>query len=173
MSICIMVQGLDPIDVLLVQRNGRPTGEAVAVLSHPAELDMALRRNKAYLGTRYIEVFESRKIDYYRAIADTISTSGGHEHRRGRDGRDRSRSPHRRSKPDKGGPEPGTTRIVKLRGLPFSAGVDRVIEFFSDPELGLPEMPTEDKYVIDDFFCCHNYNSNSMMLFVLLLMVGE
>ena len=32
------------------------------VLHSLAELDMALRKNKAYMGSRYIEVFEARKL---------------------------------------------------------------------------------------------------------------
>jgi len=128
-------------------RNGKQTGEAVAVLAHPAEMDMALRKNKAYLGSRYVEVFEAHKMDYYYAIIDTIPQSGGHGG--GRGGRDRSRSPVRRSKnAQPQGPEPGTTPIVRLRGLPFSAGVDRIVEFFSDPELGISQLPSEDKVLI-------------------------
>jgi heterogeneous nuclear ribonucleoprotein F/H len=147
----IFLQGLEPIDVLIVQRHGKSTGEAFAVLAHPAELDMALRKNKAYLGTRYIEVFETRKIDYYKAIVDTMSHNGGMHERRGRDNRSRSRTPPPR-KPRGGqqksqGPEPGTTSIVKLRGLPFSADPDRVLEFFSDSDLGI-DLPSTEKVLI-------------------------
>ena len=146
----IFLQGLEPIDVVIVQRHGKSTGEAFAVLAHPAELDMALRKNKAYLGTRYIEVFETRKIDYYKAIVDTMSHNGGMHERRGRDNRSRSRTPPPR-KPRGGqqksqGPEPGTTSIVKLRGLPFSADPDRVLEFFSDSDLGI-DLPSTEKCV--------------------------
>lgn len=43
-------------------RGGRPTGEAYVVLHSLGDLDMALRKNRAYMGTRYIEVFEARKL---------------------------------------------------------------------------------------------------------------
>lgn len=38
------------------------SGEAYVVLSHPADLEVAMRKNKAYMGSRYIEVFEARKM---------------------------------------------------------------------------------------------------------------
>jgi hypothetical protein len=50
------------VDILPVTRNSRPTGEAFVVLRSLADMDMALRKNKAYMGTRYIEVFEARKL---------------------------------------------------------------------------------------------------------------
>ncbi|KFM27265.1 Heterogeneous nuclear ribonucleoprotein H [Auxenochlorella protothecoides] len=60
-------EGLDTIDILLVRNNGRATGEAFVVLVHPAEMEGAMRKHKAYMGSRYIEVLEARKPDYYNA----------------------------------------------------------------------------------------------------------
>ncbi|KAG7668954.1 hypothetical protein Ndes2437B_g06688 [Nannochloris sp. 'desiccata'] len=176
-----MFLGVDPIDILLTSRHGRATGEAYVVLSHPAELDIAMRKNKAYMGSRYIEVFEARKSDYYRAVADVVievesgsygrySGGRGGGGGRGRSPRDRSRSPLSRGGRDRGdrggggggeahayrGGEGGgsakdhgpiTSRIVKLRGLPFSAGRDEIINFFDDPSLGLPVL-SMDKVLI-------------------------
>ncbi|KAI8110763.1 hypothetical protein M9434_004339 [Picochlorum sp. BPE23] len=146
--------GVEPLDVVIGMRNGRPSGEAYAVLTHPAEMDIALRKNKAYMGTRYVEVYEAKKMDYYRAIIDVYSDgrmvrASSQQQKRG--GRSRSRSPvsRRGSRQQKDTPvEPATTPIVKLRGLPFSAGPERVLEFFDDPSLEIPSLPPLDKVLI-------------------------
>ena len=179
------MQGVDPIDILLTSRHGRATGEAFVVLSHPAEFDIAMRKNKAYMGSRYIEVFEARKSDYYRAVADTVieveggsyGSGGGGGYSGGSRGggrgggygpprsssRDRSRSPVPRGRDRGGDPHayrgsghrdgdgdggvidhgPITTKILKLRGLPFSAGRDEIIDFFDDSMLGLPVLSSD------------------------------
>lgn len=162
------------MDILLVSRHGRATGEAFVVLSRPGELDIAMRKNKAYMGSRYIEVFECRKSDYYRAVADTVievesgsygGYSGGGRGRGrgggGRSPRDRSRSPISRGRDrdrdrERGGYRgdgaadgsrqdvgPITSKVIKLRGVPFSAGKDEIINFFNDPDLNLPVLPVE------------------------------
>lgn len=142
---------VEPVDVVIVLRNGKPNGDAFVILSHPSELDVALRKNKAYLGTRYIEVFEAKKLDYYRAIVDTFSESfsrGSHQKR------SRSKSPHhqvgekkkfrKRNQQQEEDPCVSKTPIVKLRGLPFSAGQEKVLEFFQD----VVEVPSVDKVLI-------------------------
>lgn len=64
----LLAQGLDSVDVLLVRRGGRATGEAFVLLPHPADLDAALRKNRAYMGSRYIEVFEAgRQVRHQQA----------------------------------------------------------------------------------------------------------
>ncbi|RMZ57124.1 hypothetical protein APUTEX25_002356 [Auxenochlorella protothecoides] len=131
-------QGLDTIDILLVRNNGRATGEAFVVLVHPAEMEGAMRKHKAYMGSRYIEVLEARKPDYYNAVCSTFGGGGGgygghHGGGGGFRGRSRSRSPP----PGSERPAPPPTTIVKLRGLPFSASVDDIAAFFADPTIGL------------------------------------
>ncbi|KAL6773789.1 hypothetical protein ACKKBG_A22505 [Auxenochlorella protothecoides x Auxenochlorella symbiontica] len=133
-----MFLGLDTIDILLVRNNGRATGEAFVVLVHPAEMEGAMRKHKAYMGSRYIEVLEARKPDYYNAVCSTFGGGGGgygghHGGGGGFRGRSRSRSPP----PGSERPAPPPTTIVKLRGLPFSASVDDIAAFFADPTIGL------------------------------------
>jgi heterogeneous nuclear ribonucleoprotein F/H len=132
------------VDILIVQRGGRASGEAYAVLSHPAEMDAAMRKNKAYMGSRYVEVFEARKMDYYRAIGDMFGGGGGGGGRGppgSPGGRDRSRSPPPRRAPA----GDGTSCVVKMRGLPFSATGDEISAFFADPNLGIAAPPGPDK----------------------------
>ena len=66
---------MDPVDVLIAQRGGRATGEAIAVLSHPAEMDIAMRKNKAYMGSRYIELFLTTEDE--RARFQPVQGGGG------------------------------------------------------------------------------------------------
>lgn len=55
-------QGVDPIDVLLVKRDGRPSGEAYLLFGSAASVPHALARDKGYLGRRYVEVFKAKKL---------------------------------------------------------------------------------------------------------------
>lgn len=144
------MQQVEPLDVVIVLRNGKPNGDAYVILSHPADLDIALRKNKAYLGTRYIEVFEAKKLDYYRAIVDTFSDSfsKGSQQKRGRSKSPLQSGEKKRTKKKFQQQEEdisvATTPIVKLRGLPFSAGQEKVLEFFKD----VVEVPSADKVLI-------------------------
>ncbi|XP_047942341.1 G-rich sequence factor 1-like isoform X2 [Salvia hispanica] len=75
--------GLDVIDVLFVHKGGRFTGEAYCVLGYPLQIDFALQRNRRNIGRRYVEVFRSRKEEYYNAIANEVSDAPGVSPRRG------------------------------------------------------------------------------------------
>jgi hypothetical protein len=50
------------VDVLFVKQAGRFTGEAFAVLPSAAHVDVAISKNKSYLGRRYVEVFRASKL---------------------------------------------------------------------------------------------------------------
>lgn len=135
-------------------KNGRKSGEAIVVLSSLEEMDAALRKNRNYLQSRYIEIFEARKIDYYRAVCDSVlhgeneSSSTKfrdrkHSHDQSYSSRERSRSPTGTQK--HGGATPGTTQIVRLRGLPFTAREEEIVNFFNDESLELSEKPTRER----------------------------
>jgi hypothetical protein len=47
--------------------NGRPTGEAYVELADEHALSLAMTRHKEVMGTRYIEVFNSSKMDKLQA----------------------------------------------------------------------------------------------------------
>ena len=66
-------QGLDPVDVLIVRRDGRTTGEAYVLFANPMQMDFALQKNRGPMGRRYIEVFRSKKQDYYHAVAQAVA----------------------------------------------------------------------------------------------------
>lgn len=46
----------------MVKRDGRFSGEAYVVLGSPMAVDMALTKNKSYMGRRYIEIFKAKKL---------------------------------------------------------------------------------------------------------------
>jgi heterogeneous nuclear ribonucleoprotein F/H len=140
--------GLDIVDVLFVHKNSKFTGEAFCVLGYPLQVDYALQKNRQNIGRRYVEVFRSKKQEYYKAIANEVSEARGG-------------SPPRRSIPraksyDEGKESAEHTGVLRLRGLPFSAGKDDILEFFKDYELSeesiyimmnLEGRPTGDAYV--------------------------
>ncbi|KAJ6682341.1 HETEROGENEOUS NUCLEAR RIBONUCLEOPROTEIN-RELATED [Salix koriyanagi] len=49
--------GLDIVDVLLVNKSGRFTGEAFVVFAGPMQVEFALQRDRQNMGRRYVEVF--------------------------------------------------------------------------------------------------------------------
>ncbi|KAL9234778.1 hypothetical protein vseg_009606 [Gypsophila vaccaria] len=117
------LRGLDIVDILLVHKGGRFSGEAFCVLSYPTQVDFALQRNKQNIGRRYVEVFRSKKHDYYKAIACEVS-----------DGQIAS-SPRRGSRArsyDEGKDLLEHTGILRLRGLPYSVRKQDIKNFFKD-----------------------------------------
>lgn len=50
------------MDILLVKREGRFSGEAFVVLGSPLQIQMAVDKNKSYMGRRYVEVFRAKKL---------------------------------------------------------------------------------------------------------------
>ncbi|KAK9692355.1 hypothetical protein RND81_09G258600 [Saponaria officinalis] len=114
--------GLDIVDILFLHKGGRFSGEAFCVLGYPTQVDFALQRNKQNIGRRYVEVFRSKRHDYYKAIAYEVSDTQSGSPRRG----SRARS-H-----DEGKDLLEHTGILRLRGLPFSARRDDIKKFFKD-----------------------------------------
>ncbi|XP_042510390.1 heterogeneous nuclear ribonucleoprotein F-like isoform X1 [Macadamia integrifolia] len=114
--------GLDLVDVLFVHKNGRFSGEAFVVLGYPLQVDFAVQRNRQNMGRRYIEVFRSKRQEYYKAIANEVSDARGGSPRRSA----------RAKSYDDGKDSAQHTGVLRLRGLPFSAGKDDIMDFFKD-----------------------------------------
>ncbi|XP_042513676.1 heterogeneous nuclear ribonucleoprotein F-like [Macadamia integrifolia] len=114
--------GLDIVDVLFVHKHGRFSGEAFVVLGYPLQVDFAVQRNRQNMGRRYIEVFRSKRQEYYKAIANEVSDARGGSPRQ----KARARSY------DDAKDSAQHTGVLRLRGLPFSAGKDDIMEFFKD-----------------------------------------
>lgn len=56
------MQETEPLDIILVKRNGVRTGEAFVLLRLPIQVEHALNKNKTYIGSRYIEVALAKKL---------------------------------------------------------------------------------------------------------------
>ncbi|RCV16355.1 hypothetical protein SEVIR_3G133100v4 [Setaria viridis] len=129
-DICKFFAGLEIVDCLLVNKNGRFTGEAFVVFQGAMQAEFALHRNRQNMGRRYVEVFRCKKQEYYCAIANEVNQGGYFEPEYRR-----SPPPPRPKKPaeDKGSME--YTEVLKLRGLPYSATTEDIIKFFLEYEL--------------------------------------
>jgi heterogeneous nuclear ribonucleoprotein F/H len=100
-------------------------------LTH-SQVDFALQRNRQNIGRRYIEVFRCKREEYYAAVAQEVSSGkvGGSSPRRS--------MPPPRPRPSADGSKDDHvvyTGILRMRGLPFSAGKEEIIDFFRDFEL--------------------------------------
>ncbi|KAH6759635.1 hypothetical protein C2S51_000184 [Perilla frutescens var. frutescens] len=119
--------GLDIVDVFLVNKDGRFSGEAFVLFAGPMQADLALRRDRQNMGRRYVEVFRCKKQDYYHAVATEVKEAsyGSIDHRG-------SPPPVRRkrSSPEKDRME--YTEILKMRGLPYSVRKSEILKFFQD-----------------------------------------
>lgn len=128
--------GLDIVDVFLVNKDGRFSGDAFVVFAGHMQAELALRRDRQNMGRRYVEVFRCKKQEYYNAIAAEVSEGayGSTDHR--------ASSPvaRRKRSPDKDKME--YTEILKLRGLPYSVKKPDIVKFFGDFHI------TEDKIQI-------------------------
>lgn len=113
--------GLEIVDCLLTHRSGRFTGEAFVVFSAPVHAELALQRDRHVMGHRYVEVFRSKKVDYYNAIAAEVGGNAA------------SPPPPPRVRDQQ--PADVNSAVLKLRGLPFSATRTDVVDFFTDFEI--------------------------------------
>lgn len=60
------LQELEAIDILMVKRDGRFSGEAFVLLGSASLLEAAQAKHKMYLGSRFVEVFLAKKLVGFR-----------------------------------------------------------------------------------------------------------
>uniref|UniRef100_A0A5B7B9N9 RRM domain-containing protein n=1 Tax=Davidia involucrata TaxID=16924 RepID=A0A5B7B9N9_DAVIN len=123
--------GLDIVDVLLVNKNGRFSGEAFVVFAGAMQADFALQRDRQNMGRRYVEVFRCKKQDYYHAVAAEVNYEGIY------DTDFHGSPPPSRSKRSRSSDKDQLeyTEILKLRGLPFSVAKSDIVDFFGEFKL--------------------------------------
>ncbi|CAI0421728.1 unnamed protein product [Linum tenue] len=115
--------GLDIVDVLLANKNGRFTGEAFVVFANSIQVEFALQKDRQNMGRRYVEVFRCKRQDYYNAVAAEVNDYHG------------SSPPPTRGKRFEDKEQMEYTEILKMRGLPFSVKKPEIVEFFRDYQL--------------------------------------
>lgn len=118
--------GLDVVDALLVQKQGRFSGEGFVVFRNTMQVDFALQRDRQNMGRRYIEVFRCKKQDYYNAVAAEVNESKVG---------DDAAPPPSYSKGSSEKDHMDHTGFLKLRGLPFSVSKKDIVEFFKEYDL--------------------------------------
>lgn len=133
-DIAEFLHGIDIVDILLVHKDGKFTGEAFCVLAYPLQIDFALQRNRQNIGRRYVEVYRSKREDYYKAIANEVTDSRGASPQRS--------VPRARSYDDRKD-SAEHTGILRLKGLPYSVSKDDIIKFFKDFLLSESEVHIE------------------------------
>lgn len=119
--------GLDVVDVLLVNKSGRFSGEGFVVFASPMQADVALNRDRQNMGRRYVEVFRCKKQDYYNAVAFEVNHEGNYDN-----GRQNSPPPSQSSKSSVDKEQLEYTEVIRMRGLPFSVTKGEIIKFFGD-----------------------------------------
>ncbi|GBF91297.1 heterogeneous nuclear ribonucleoprotein H3 [Raphidocelis subcapitata] len=176
----------DPIDTVLVKREGRFSGEAYVVLSGPAQVQAAVEKNKSYMGRRYVEVFRAKKLDYYKAVMGEMLDGTGMGRRPGPPGPQQGMMMAGMQGgmqagmqgygamgygmgmqgyggyPQAGGYVNGAgggyggghavreeSNVLRLRGLPFSAGKDDIIAWFAD--IAVTPPTEEGVHIITDY----------------------
>ncbi|OMO71409.1 hypothetical protein CCACVL1_18230 [Corchorus capsularis] len=118
--------GLDIVDVLLVNKNGRFSGEAYVLFSGSMQVEFALQRDRQNMGHRYVEVFRCNRQDYYHAVATEVNYEGIY------DNDFHGSSTPSRAKRYNEKDQMEYSEILKMRGLPFSVQKKEIVEFFKD-----------------------------------------
>ncbi|GFR47768.1 hypothetical protein Agub_g9535 [Astrephomene gubernaculifera] len=161
---------LEPVDILMVKRDGRFSGEAFVVLGSLQLVEAALQKHRQFIGQRFIEIFPAQKRDYYRAVCQYCGADryggmgmmdpsmagynpmmGGYDPSMMGMGMDMNMMGYGQGYGQQGmgmgmggrggmGGMGGGTTWLKLRGLPFAAVPDDIIAFFDDGTLGIPRI---------------------------------
>lgn len=127
LDICKFFSGLDIVDCLLVNKNGRFSGEAFVVFPSPVQAEFAIQRDRQNMGRRYVEVFRCKKQDYYNAIAAEVNYGGPLDNEYGH-----SPPPSHSKRMLEDKDQMDYTEVLKLRGLPYSASEADIVEFFGE-----------------------------------------
>lgn len=128
-DVMLFFSGLDVTEdgvTLVTDHRGRNSGEAYVQFLSQEQADEALTRDREVIGNRYIEVFPSRRSE----IGGRRKTESVEEGRNSRQSQ-----PHRlAAQPARHGSHPVSSlpqHFVHMRGLPFQATGNDIVQFFS------------------------------------------
>uniref|UniRef100_A0A0V0G3S0 Putative splicing factor hnrnp-f n=2 Tax=Triatominae TaxID=70999 RepID=A0A0V0G3S0_TRIDM len=105
-SECNIRNGKNGVQMTLSPQ-GRPSGEAYIEMETMEDVELACKRDRDYMGHRYIEVFKAKKSEM-----DWVVEKCGHNMELSKD-----------------------DATVRLRGLPFDCTIDEIANFFRDLEI--------------------------------------
>eukprot|EP00898_Chlorokybus_atmophyticus_P005946 jgi/Chlat1/6352/Chrsp44S05910 len=114
--------------ILGVTAQGRATGEAFVEFANEQDVASAVERNRQMMGRRYVEVFRSSHGDMQHA-----AKRGGYSPRPG--AAVSTSSSTAAGYVAAGHPDPAYEGVVRMRGLPYSATLADVYNFFSGLEI--------------------------------------
>ncbi|CAL9707684.1 unnamed protein product [Knipowitschia caucasica] len=150
--------GLDIVQngvTIVADHKGRNSGEAFIEFTSQEDFEEALSKNRELIGNRYIEVFPSRKDEIRTGPRNRSNVNPPQAQRR----TPPTASNSQRHDVRNAHSSPVSSHHVHMRGLPFSASAEDIVEFFSplavsklQLEFGPNGRPSGEA---DVFFSCH------------------
>lgn len=128
-DVMLFFSGLDVMEdgvTLVTDHRGRNSGEAYVQFLSQEQADEALTRDREVIGNRYIEVFPSRRSEI-GGRKKTESVEEGRNSRQSQPHRPAAQPPRHGSLPVSSLPQ----HFVHMRGLPFQATGNDIVQFFS------------------------------------------
>ncbi|XP_064792605.1 G-rich sequence factor 1 [Oncorhynchus masou masou] len=128
-DVLLFFSGLDVTEdgvTLVTDHRGRNSGEAYVQFLSQEHADEALTRDREVIGNRYIEVFPSRRSEV-GGRKKTESLEEGRNSRQTQPQRPAAQPPRHGSHPVSSLPQ----HFVHMRGLPFHATGEDIVQFFS------------------------------------------
>ncbi|XP_069562069.1 G-rich sequence factor 1 [Brachyistius frenatus] len=115
---------------IVTNARGRKSGEAFVQFSSQEAANEALQRDRELIGSRYIEVFPSRRDDIYSSQKRRASSAPSPNSALSANGRNVSASPtnHKTMSPQSSAV---LSHFIHMRGLPFQVSGEDIVKFFS------------------------------------------
>ncbi|XP_067937467.1 epithelial splicing regulatory protein 1-like isoform X1 [Watersipora subatra] len=104
---------------LCLSQQGRRNGEALIRFENRESRDLALRKHKHHLGNRYIEVYKASGRDFLNVAGGSNTEAQAFLSR-------------------------GAQCIIRMRGLPYTANAEQVLQFFCGGEKGVDVLDGKD-----------------------------
>ncbi|CAN9512647.1 unnamed protein product [Ophioblennius macclurei] len=131
-DISLFFSGLEVVEkgiTMVTDSRGRRSGEAYVTFSSQEAATQALQRDRELMGSRYIEVFPSRRESLESALRRMRSSPSSHNASPGASGRTPSASSFADSLNAESSSRP--PHYIHMRGLPFQVTGEEIVKFFA------------------------------------------